>query len=506
MQKQVRQFESRAIGGEFGISVELPTLQDVVDYEEDRIVLTHGYPRFVAHSVIADKENLARVSTGMPFAVAFPSLKQAHFISNDYIQRYCPQRGFFSLDVSSLLFMNSIHTGRKSSRVVGDPNSLIIVEVNGVTVACLKHKRDFDRLRSLRRTWGSGFDVHDLSDIALPFDGDPEPSLVDAVCELEGESARGALFFQSGMAAISSVALLSVYLKRRFIVVGATYVDTETIANTWCDELAPLECVRLPDNVSGQALETELEKGPALVFFEMPTNPRLTVVDLPAVSSAAQKHDALVAVDGTIITPFNMRLLDRGADIVLHSSSKFLSGGLNHLGGVLTSSSKEILALLDEIKTSLDLAMCRNQQIVLLRNLEGFERRMQAINRNTEAIVSRLQASDDIAQVFYPGVVGADQENLAQALFSPGRSGLVSFLLKDGTREGLARFYDNVSAPVMKGPGFGGETSLLCPYVMLAHYHDDKAVLDKLGLDFHLIRLSVGVEPLDDIWHALRLH
>ena len=505
MQKQVRQFDSRAIGGEFGTSVELPTLNDVVDYEEERIHLTHGYPRFVVHPTVAEKERLARISTGMPFTLAFPSLRQAHFILNDFIQRYCPRRGFFSLDVGALLFMNSIHPGRKSSRVVGDPNTLILVEVDGLTVACLKRRRDYDRLRSLRKTWGSGFDVHKLARKDRHYDGEPEASLVETICELEGDAARGALFFQSGMAAISSVMLLAVYLRRRFILIGTAYVDTDTIVDTWGEELGPLDCVHLPADVSMDRLNTELDMGPALIFFEMPVNPTLTVIDLPAIAEAADKHDALVAVDGTIITPYNCRLLDLGADIVIHSSSKFLNGRLDHLGGVATSSSKELLALLGDIQKGVDVGMCRNQQITLAENLKGFSSRMAKINENTETIVSRLQASDDVGIVYYPGLASDAQKTLANRMFKGGFGGLVSFLLKDNSLEGLARFYDSVSPPVLKGPGFGGETSLLCPYTMLAHYHDDKARRDALGLDFHLIRLSVGIEPADEIWQALHL-
>ena len=505
MQRQVRQFESRPIGGRFGISVELPTIDDVRDYEEERIQLSHGYPRFVAHSVVVDKERLARISTGMPFAVAFPSLRQAHFILDDFIQRYCPRRGFFSLDVAALLFMNTIHPGRKSSRVVGDPHTLILVEVDGLTVACLGRKQDYDRLRSLRRTWGSGFDVHTLAGATLDGPEAPTSELVSKIVDLEGDRACGALFFQSGMAAIASVVVLSVYLKRRFILVGPAYVDTNTIINDWGMAIGPLSCVRLPYDVTENALEAELEKGPAVLFLEMPTNPNLTVVDLPTLSKAAEKHDALVVVDGTIITPFNMRLLDHGVDIVVHSSSKFLSGRLNHLGGILSAASKELLSLLTDIQLALDLGMCRQQQLVLLEDLKGFDDRMTVINANAAVIAERLMASDDVARVFYPGLLSSEQEALASRLFTPGYSGLVSFLLKDESPEGLARFYDGVSSPVKKGPGFGGETSLLCPYVMLAHYNDDKDNLRKAGLDFHLLRLSVGTEPVDDIWQALHL-
>lgn len=505
MQKQMRPFISKPIGGDFGISVELPRLQDVVDYERERIQLTHGYPRFVPHSTVTDKEQLARVSTGMPYALAFPSLKQAHFILDDYILRYYPKRGFFALEVNALLYMNSLHPGRKTSRIVNDTHALILVEVDGITVACLKHKRDFQRLRSLRRAWGSAFDVHRLANADLDVPRDVEATLADTLCNLEGDRAQGALFFQSGMAAISSVALLTVYLNRRFILIGNAYVDTDIIGSSWPKEVKAFQCVRLPEDVTEAALQTELEKGPALIYFELPTNPTLTVVDLPVVAKLAEQHDALVAVDATIITPYNIRLLEHGVDIVLHSTSKFINGGLDHLGGALTTSSKDLLSIITDIQSALDTGMSPNQMGVLRKNIDGFKTRMETINKSTQVIVKRLLASPEVGRVYYPGLASPRQEALAARLFPLGRSGLLSFVLADDRFEIVEKFYNKISDPIKKGPGLGGETSLLCPYVMLAHFHDDKNELKAKGLDFHLIRLSVGVEPVEDIWQALHL-
>ena len=505
MQQQVRPFISKPIGGKYGISVELPTLKDVVDYEEERIQLTHGYPRFVPHSIVTSKERLARVSTGMPYTLAFPSLRQAHFILDDYIQRYYPKRGFFALEVNALLYMNSLHPGRKTSRIVNDTHALILVEVDGITVACLKHKRDYERLRTLRRAWGSAFDVHRLAGANLDVPHEVEAELADILCDLEGNRAQGALFFQSGMAAISAVALLTIYLNRRLILIGNAYVDTDIIGSVWPKEVKTFECSRLSEDVTKETLEAELAKGPAVVYFELPTNPTLTVVDLPIVTQLAEAQDALVAVDATIITPYNMRLFDHGVDIVLHSTSKFLSGRLDHLGGALTTSSKDLLSILSDIQTALDTGMSRNQMGILRKNIDGFKLRMETINQNTKVIIDRLLASPDVGRVFYPGLASPHQETLAATLFSPGRSGLLSFVLSDDRFEALEAFYDAISPPIMKGPGLGGETSLVCPYVMLAHFHDDKAELADKGLDFHLIRLSVGVEPVEDIWQALHL-
>ena len=505
MTKSLRQFETKPVGGEFGISAELPTLKDVVDYEEGRIVLTQGYPRFVAHRTVAEKERLARVATGMPFTVAFPSLRQAHFILNDFIQRFFPKRGFFSIEVNALLFMNSMHPGKKSSRVVGDPSTLILVEVDGLTVACLQRKKDYERLVSLRRVWGSGFDVHGLAGKSLQKSGNVIAELKLALANLEGPHAVGCVLFQSGMAAVASVMMLAMYLKRRVICIGSFYVDTGTIVRRWPKEVMSFFCTQLPDDFTDEQLETELAKGPSLIFMETPSNPHLKMPDVERIVETARRHDVFLAVDATLATPYNFRPLEEGVDIALHSTSKFLGGKLNHLGGAAVSSSKEMLTILDEIAAAVDLQMCENQAAVLFENLQGFSERMKKINASAAELAKRLKAHPKIAKVYYPGYNSAEEKSAVKKSLKPGRGGLLSFLLADESDEAFRVYYDGVRRPVVKGPGLGGETSLLCPYVLLAHYYDDDNFLQEHHLDKHLLRLSVGTEPVEEIWRGLHL-
>jgi cystathionine beta-lyase/cystathionine gamma-synthase len=220
---------------------------------------------------------------------------------------------------------------------------------------------------------------------------------------------------------------------------------------------------------------------------------------------AARRHGALVGADATIATPHNWRPLDAGLDFVVHSTSKFLSGRYDHLGGLVVTTSAELAALLRRTRDALDLAMPRNQMRILHANLKGFPARMDAINRGAAEIVARLKASPAVARVNYPGSASAAQERAAAAILPRGRSGLLSFTLRDGSRAALERAYDAAGLPVRKGLGLGGETSLLCPYVMVAHPKDDDALLAARGLDRGLLRLSVGTEPVDEIWKGLDL-
>jgi cystathionine beta-lyase/cystathionine gamma-synthase len=459
----------------------------------------------VVHKAVARREALARVSSGKPFSVAFPTKKQASFVMNDFALRYHPELNLFSLDDNASKLLGALHPGRRSAFSPETKTTLTLVEIDELAVACLDDPADTERLRLLRRVWGAGFDVHALSDQEVKTTGEDDAWLEHRLIELEGDRAEGAHLFQSGMAAISCLALLAVQEERRFILVGPAYVDTGVIASRWSEELADFECDWLPANPTTDELEGALQKGPSLLLIELPTNPNLRLPDVPRIVELARRFDTVLAVDATIATPFNFKGLDRGFDVVMHSTSKFLGGLYDHLGGALIASNDELHQALDTARDALDLGMCANQRAILSGNMRGFEARMSTINQNAEQVVERLRACEKIDEVWYPGSANQREEALAKALLSPGRSGLLSFSLKDKGREPLRAFYDAIREPIKKGPGLGGETSLICPYVMLAHYHDTEAFLKKQELDIHSLRLSVGTEPVEEIVEALGL-
>jgi cystathionine beta-lyase/cystathionine gamma-synthase len=495
------------IGGEFGISVELATLKDVIDCVEGAVTPVHGYPRFVPHRVVTALEDEACRVSGLPHAVAFPSKRQALFVLCDFLHRTRTAAQGFSIDTALDGLIDAMFPGRGPvAQRWTDTADAKVVEVGPLTAICTAEKADGDAIRMLRRVWGTGFDVHALAgkQAAEPA-GFGEERLTDEVSLLEGPKARGALLFQSGMAAITTLVLAGLTLKRRFVLIGPAYVDTGAIASRWTAEVPGLDGAWLPGDAPLPAIEAELAKGQAIVFFELPTNPLLTVPDVDGIRAAARRHGAIIGADATIATPFNWRPLDEGLDFTVHSTSKFLGGRYNHLGGVIATPSTELLALFKKTRDALDFGMCRNQMRVLFANLAGFRPRMEAINAGAREIASRLARSPSVATVHYPGSGSNTQERLAATHLTPGRSGLISFILKDGGVEALQRFYDAVRAPVRKGLGLGGETSLVCPYVMIAHYQADPAFLVAQGLHRHLVRLSVGTEPPDEIWKGLGL-
>ncbi len=387
--------------------------------------------------------------------------------------------------------------------MTGEPG-IRMVEQGGLSVACTDDDATADGLKLLRRVWGVGFDVHGLA--GSPVQGPPDFSerrLADRLAGLEAAPGADVILFQSGMAAISCLAAAAALLGRRFVLIGPAYVDTLILAREWTSQMPGLAGTWLSGSAPLESLEAELRLGPALVLFEVPANPVLTIPDVDGITRLALEHGAWLAADATVATPYNCRPLGMGFDVVVHSSSKFLGGKLDHLGGVACGTRRELLAAMSGFADDLDLRMCGNQMRLLLGNLEGFERRMEIMNRSAAEIAGRLGGSRAIRTVWYPGSQSLVQEERASRFLSPGRSGLISFVLRDEGIDAMRDFYDRVGPPVRKGPSLGGEETLLSPYVMMAHYRDDPAFLAQAGLPFHLLRLSVGTEPVEDIWRAL---
>jgi cystathionine beta-lyase/cystathionine gamma-synthase len=144
-----------------------------------------------------------------------------------------------------------------------------------------------------------------------------------------------------------------------------------------------------------------------------------------------------------------------------------------------------------------------NDMKVLYRNLRNFEKRMKLINENTKVIANFLYNHDSIEKVYYPSLEGNPYHFLMKKYLKAG-SGLISFVLRNSNKENAERFYDNIISPILKGPSLGSEKTLLSPYVIMAHYEDSKEELARLGFGFYLMRLSVGVEPVERIINSLK--
>lgn len=244
-------------------------------------------------------------------------------------------------------------------------------------------------------------------------------------------------------------------------------------------------------------LEKEIEAfKPAMVWLETPTNPLLKISDIKAVSAMAKKVKALVVVDNTFMSPFFQNPLNHGADIVLHSMTKFINGHSDVVGGAMMFNSDELREKLFFYQNAIGPCHSPFDSWLVLRGLKTLAVRMKAHEQNAIKIAAFLEKHPKVDKVVYPGLKSHPQHELAKKQMS-GFGGMITFFLKGGIDESR-RFLENVKLFAL-AESLGGVESLVDHPAIMTHASIPTAVREQLGIFDNLIRLSVGIEDCDDL-------
>jgi cystathionine gamma-lyase len=244
-------------------------------------------------------------------------------------------------------------------------------------------------------------------------------------------------------------------------------------------------------------LEKEMESfKPALVWLETPTNPLLKISDIKAVSALAKKVKALVVVDNTFMSPYFQNPLDQGADIVLHSMTKFINGHSDVVGGAMMFNSDELREKLFFYQNAIGPCHSPFDSWLVLRGIKTLAVRMKAHEQNAIKIAAYLENHPKVDKVVYPGLKSHPQFELAKSQMK-GFGGMITFFLKGGIDESR-RFLENVKLFAL-AESLGGVESLVDHPAIMTHASIPKAVREQLGIHDNLIRLSVGIEDCDDL-------
>lgn len=310
--------------------------------------------------------------------------------------------------------------------------------------------------------------------------------------------AEATLCFGSGMAAISTALLAGLAERPRLYcqaqVYGGTYELAAELLPRWGVEVAWFEPETWPEVVRGEA---------GVVFIETPTNPTLRCVDIPALARAAHACGALLFVDNTFATPINQRSLALGADVELHSATKYLGGHHDLLAGTV-SGSRAFIDRLWKHRKLLGGILDPFPAFLLHRGLETLEVRVARQNATALALAQWLEEQPGVARVFHPGLPSHPDHALAARQMT-GFGGMVSFEVRGG-REAAVRVVDALEA-IPLAASLGGTGSLACMPVNTSHVGVPEAERRRLGVADGLVRLSVGIEPLealrDDLARAL---
>ena len=249
------------------------------------------------------------------------------------------------------------------------------------------------------------------------------------------------------------------------------------------------------------ALEAAWTPATKLVWLESHTNPMLKVLDLQALAAEAKKRGAIVVVDNTFATPFAQRPLDLGADIVLHSVTKYLNGHSDVVGGALIVRDEELATRLAFLQNAVGAIQGPLDAFLVLRGLKTLAVRMERHERNAFAIARFLEGRPEVERVLYPGLPTHPQHELA-ARQMRCFGGMISFTLKGGLPE-ARRFLEAVRIPAL-AESLGGVESLIEHPAIMTHASVPAEARAALGIADGFVRLSVGIESEQDLLDDLR--
>lgn len=321
----------------------------------------------------------------------------------------------------------------------------------------------------------------------------PTRARLEAVlADLEGVAHAAA--FASGLAAENAV--LQAWLKPgdEVVVPQDVYGGTYRILTR---VFQPQGCViRQIDVGNPEALAAALSARTRLVWLESPTNPRLLVYDIAAIAAAAHAHGALVVVDNTFATPFFQQPFALGADIVVHSVTKYLAGHSDLIQGAVLAKDAAVFEPIKFLQNATGAVPSPFDCWLTLRGLKTLELRMQRHAENAEAIADALVAHPAVRRVYYPGLPNHPGHDIARRQMS-GFGGMVSFEL-DGSVDDVVAFVRSRRFFVL-GESLGGVKSLLCHPARMTHASIPADARAALGLSDTLIRLSPGCEHRVDL-------
>ena len=233
-----------------------------------------------------------------------------------------------------------------------------------------------------------------------------------------------------------------------------------------------------------------------MIWIETPTNPLLRITDLEAMVSIAKEHDILLAVDSTFATPVFLRPLEFGVDIVMHSTTKYLSGHNQIIGGVLATNRKDIFDEMKYIQKTIGAVSSPFDCWLNLSGLKTLHLRMKRHEESAMRIAGFLESHQKVAWVLFPGLPSPPQHDIAKAQMS-GFSGMIAFELKDGAEAGR-RLMNAVNLCGL-AESFGSVETMITHPATMTHADVPDEDRRKRGLTDGLVRLSVGIEDADDI-------
>jgi cystathionine gamma-lyase len=316
-------------------------------------------------------------------------------------------------------------------------------------------------------------------------------ALESCLAALEGGSAGFA--FATGMAAETTV-LMMYDSGDRVVVHSDLYGGTHRLFQTVLRGKG-IEAVYV-DLRDAEATGRALEAGAKAVWIESPTNPLMNLVDLAAVSALAHRHGAIAICDNTFLSPYFQRPLELGVDVVVHSTTKYINGHSDVVGGAVVVRDAALAEKIGFLQNAMGTCAGPQDCFLVLRGVKTLALRMEEHNRNALAIAHWLEGHAKVAGALHPGLESHPQHELAKRQMS-GYGGTFSFRLRGG-QDAVFRLLEGVKVFTL-AESLGGVESLIEHPVTMTHSSVAPETLREMGITPDLVRISVGIEDVEDL-------
>ena len=321
--------------------------------------------------------------------------------------------------------------------------------------------------------------------------GNPTREALEALInDLEGGVAGFA--FGSGMAALTAVLSL-LHSGDRVLISSNVYGGTFRLLSKVFDHFDITYTIA--DTTDLSVYESQITDDVKAVIIESPANPLMTVTDIRAVAEVSHHHDLLVIVDNTFMTPYLQKPLELGADIVVHSATKYLGGHSDVVSGLVVVSTQELAEKIAFIQNSTGGVLGPFDSFLLIRGIKTLAVRMDRHVENAEKVAKLLSEHKAVKKVYYPGLETAQGYEINRRQAKNGGA-MISFELHENYD--INTFFESLEL-VSLAESLGGVESLVCHPSTMTHASIPADIRKKVGITDGLIRLSVGIENIDDI-------
>ncbi len=309
------------------------------------------------------------------------------------------------------------------------------------------------------------------------------------------ESADYALAFSSGMAAETSVILSLLQAGDHVIAFDDLYGGSKRLFNRVFGERFNIQFSYV-DARNLEIVEKSIQKNSKMIWLETPSNPLLKICDIASIAEIARKHKLLLVVDNTFMSPYFQNPLKLGADIVLHSTTKYINGHSDSIGGAIMLKNKELFEILKFHQNAVGAILSPFDSYLVLRGTKTLALRMKQHEENAINISHFLEKQPKVQRVLYPGLKSHPEFDLAKTQMT-GFGGMLSFELKADLL--TAKYFVENLKYFLIAESLGGVESLVEIPSIMTHASLPPAEREKIGIKDGLIRLSIGVEHIDDL-------